>query len=892
MRFIRTVGRRLGAIFGRSRRDRDLVDEIESHVQLHIDDNVRAGMSPAEARRHALLKFGALESIKEQYRDQRGIPLLDRLAHDLRYSGRLLRKNLGFTVIAVAMVAVGVGVNTGIFTVLNAAAFRRLNLPESDRLVTIAQTFTGKVYRNVHGMPSLASYSEYRAYRDGTPAFSGLLAYVPYVEVTLGGEHPEDLVGTLTSCNYFDVLDVRPAFGRGFSPSDCSAAGASAVVIVSDVLWREAFSADPAVVGRTIVLNRTSFTVIGVAPPNFNGTEAITSAFYAPVTMQPALMRERVFPHGVLSDDNLSWLVLIGRLRPGVTIAQARADLAVIAARADLQHSGRVTHLSLNPATLASLPEVRSVVLGIGVVILASVALVLLIACANLANLLLARATTRRREVALRLAIGASRGRIVQQFLIESLMLAGIGGVAGSLLSFWGSTGVVRYLLAHLPGGSPSFEFDVTPDLRVFGYALGLTVMTGLAFGIAPALRSARTDLTAALKQDDDRSGPGRAGRLRGALVGLQAGVCAVLLVACALTTRVLIRSQTIDVGFKTEGISVASYDLAGAGYTAAHAQSFQRQVIDRLDAVPGISRVVPAGTSPLSNNHSATEFSSPTGEQAAQLEFTNVAPGYFRLLGIPIVKGRDFSDDESRGGTPVAIVSQSAAARLWPGRDPLAATLIFEKKTAVVVGVARDTQVSHLGVPESPMIFFVDTADDALHNQLLVKANLGAAETARAIRRAAAGLDPQLVINVGSLGDNLELWRAPARIVSALAAVLALIALVLACTGVFGTVAYAVTRRVREIGIRIALGADAADVLRLVMKQAMRPVMIGLTVGLVSAAAVSSVLSSLLIGISAHDPLSFSAAALVLSGSAIVAAYWPTRRALQVEPTVALRHE
>ncbi|MGH9410605.1 MAG: ABC transporter permease [Vicinamibacterales bacterium] len=643
MRSLRVWLMRLTALFARRGRDRDLSEEIESHLQLHIDDNVRAGMTPQEARRQAMLKFGPLESMKEDVRDRRRLPAVEHLGQDVRFAMRMLRKSPGFTIVAVATVAVGVGVNTGMFTVLNAAAFRPLGVPGAGRLVTVAEAFTGHVNRSVHGMPSLASYSEYRAYRNDSRIFSGMLAYMPYVNATLGGEHPQELIGAITSCNYFDVLEVRPALGREFSASDCASPGASAVAIISDALWRDAFGADPAIVGRTIALNRTAFTVIGVAPPNFNGTEAIRCAFYAPVTMQSALVRDRSF----LNDDNLSWLVLIGRLRPGVTIAQARSDLAVIAARADAQHTGRVTHVLLNPSTLASLPEVHSIVVGIGGVILVSVALVLLMACANLANLLLARATTRRREVALRLAIGASRRRVVQQFLVESLILAAIGGAAGSLLSFWGSAGVVGFLLAHLPDGSPQFAFDVSPDLRVLAYAFALTAATGLAFGIVPALRSARTDLTAALKQDDDRSGPGPAGRLRALLVGVQAGVCVVLLVACGLMTRALIRSQTIDVGFNTADIAVVSYDLVGAGYTPAHAEVFQRQLIDRLEAIAGISQVEMAGTSPLSNQHTAEEFSSPTGEKGVLIEYTNVAPGYFALLGVPIVKGRGFRPDE-----------------------------------------------------------------------------------------------------------------------------------------------------------------------------------------------------------------------------------------------------
>ena len=885
---IRALVHRLAALFVTSRSDRDLDEEIESHLQFHIDDNIRAGMAPAEARRHALMKFGAAESVKEAYRDRRGFPALERLARDIRFAVRTLRKAPGFTIVAVLTIAIGVGVNTGIFTVLNAAAFRPLNLPDADRLVTISQSFEGHFRRNVHGAPSLASYAEYRAYRDDSHVFSGVLAYAPDVEATLGGDRPQALVGTLTSCNYFEVLETHPALGRGFAASECSASGVSAVVVISDALWRNAFGANPAVIGRTVRINRTGFTIIGVAPPGFNGTEAIASDFYAPITMQPVLVRDRSF----LDDDAMSWLELVGRLRPGVSTPAARAALSVIAARIDAQRKGRITHVSLTPTTLSSLPELHGLVLGIGAVILAAVTLVLLIACANLANLVLARATTRRREVALRLAIGASRSRIVQQFLIESLMLAAIGGAAGSLVSFWSSAGTVRYLLAHLPPGIPSFAFDVAPDLRVLAYALALTIATGLAFGIVPALRSSRTDLTAALRQDDDRSGPGRSGRLRATLVGVQAGVCVLLLVACGLMLRALVRSQTIDVGFRTDGIAVVSFDLVGAGYTPAQAQSFQRRLIDRLGATPGILRAVPAGTSPLSDQHSETEFSSPTGRRDLMLEFTDIGSGYFPLLDIPIVRGRDFTDRDWRSGPPMAIVSESAAARLWPGSDPLGASLTFEKTTATVLGIAGDTQVARLGHPEAPMIFVSGSPRDALRDQLLIKTTLVPSTAVHTIQATAAGLDPELVVNVGWLADNLDYWRAPARIVSELAGVLGAAALLLACTGVFGTVAYAVNRRMREIAIRIALGAAAGDVMRLVIRQTMGPVLIGLAIGLGCAAVLTGVLTSLLVGISPRDPVSFGAAALMVSIAALGAAYLPARRALRVEPTRALRQE
>jgi len=414
------------------------------------------------------------------------------LWQDMRYGLRMLGRSPGFTAIAVLAIALGIGVNAGIFSVLNGAALRMLPVPSAGQVVSVDQIFHGRSVRNVHGEPTLFSYSEYQEYRANNHVFSGLLAYEPFLNATLAGGRARQLFGQLTSCNYFDVLRVRPAEGRGFVESDCAAPDQGAVVVLSDALWQSAFGADASLVGKRVILNRTAFTVIGIAPQGFGGTEPIPSAFWVPITMQRAMEPDRDF----LGDANVSWLSLLGRVEPGVSMGQVRADLSVIASSIDQQHPGRQTILAIRTATFFGRPEEHTVVLGAAAVILFGFGLVLLIACANVANLMLARATARHKEIAVRLAVGAGRWRLIRQLLTESVMLALMGGALGSVLAFWSFEAISHFVISRLPHGFPPLALNMAPDVRVLGYALGLTLLTGVAFGLAPALHASRADLT------------------------------------------------------------------------------------------------------------------------------------------------------------------------------------------------------------------------------------------------------------------------------------------------------------------------------------------------------------------------------------------------------------
>jgi len=553
MSLLRSIVGGLRSLFRKEQVSQELDEELNGFLELAAEEKMKQGMSRNDALRAVRLERGNLEVSKEAVRAAGWESIVETCWQDLRFAVRVLRNNPGFTAAAVLAIALGVGINVGIFSVLNGAALRLLPIPRAEQVVSIDQILHGGFKRNEHNGSSMFSYSEYLDYRDHSHVFSGLLGYEPFVEATLGGGKMKELTGTLATCNYFDVLGEHPGQGRGFLESDCAAPGGNAVVVISDDLWRGTFASHPSLVGKRIILNRTAYTVVGIAPPGFRGTEPIPSSFWAPITMQKALdpWSDR------MADDNMSWLAVLGRVQPGVTMEQVRADLAVIAGRIDLMHPGRITSLAIRTATFFNRQMEREILAPVVSVILAAFGLVLLVACANVANLLLARASVRQKEIALRLSIGASRWRLVRQLLTESLLLSLIGGTLGSLLAFWSFEAITRLIISHLPHQVSTLAVNVAPDFRVLGYGLGLTFLTGIGFGLIPALQSSRQDLNTSLKEDGAHSGPGkRSGRFsRNALVGTQVAVCMILLLAAGLLLRGLYYVQTVDPGFEMKGV-------------------------------------------------------------------------------------------------------------------------------------------------------------------------------------------------------------------------------------------------------------------------------------------------------------------------------------------------
>jgi predicted permease len=880
---------RVKALFKRKQLDKDLAEEMAFHLAMREEKKRAEGLAAEEAKRAARREFGNATRIKEMCREMWGFASLETFWRDLRYGARGLARDPGFTMVAVLAIAMGIGVNTGIFSLLNGVALKLLPVPRAQQIVSVDQMFHGKFSRNVHGEPGLFSYSEYKNYRENNHVFSGLLAYFPFLETELGGKSPQQLMGAETSCNFFDVLGERPALGRTFVEADCRAPGASPVVVLSDALWRTRFGADSQIAGKSISLNRTKFVVIGVAGPAFGGLDPWPSEFWAPVTMQKALEPDS----DLLPEDNTGWLALLGRMRPGVSLDKVRADLGVIAARVDQLYPGRTTTLAIHRATFLGRPDERTVVYAIGSIVLAAVGLVLLIACANVANLLLARAYARQKEIVIRLSIGGSRWRIIRQLLTESLLIAFLGGTVGSLIAFWSIEGIARFVLAHLPHGAPQLAWNLSPDLHVWGYSLGLTALTGIVFGLAPALHATRQDLSTAAKGEGGRLGGASGGTLRGTLVAVQVAVCMVLLIAAGLLIRGLYLAQTVDPGFEMKGITQARFDLPSQGYNVERAQAFQRELIARVEALPGVDEVEQARAMPLGNQWLGTGLTLEGEIQEREFEFNVVSPGFFAMLGIPMVRGRAFTEAETQSDAPVLVVTESTARRLWPGQDAIGKTLRDgEKKVYQVVGIVKDSQVSHLGHSDGLFLYMPAGPKQQDVLQLLARSRGGGAAAINGIRETARMLDPDLIVDVTKLEDNLELWRAPSRIVAALSGVLGALALLLASIGVYGVVSYGVSRRVHEIGIRMTLGASGKDVMRLLLRQALRPVVIGALVGIGGCAAVSRVLANVLYGVGSHDPIAFIGVPVFLLGIAFLASYIPVRRATKVDPVVALRYE
>ena len=813
--------------------------------------------------------------------------MLTHIFSDLRYAARRLGASPGFTAAAVATIALGVGINTGLFSVLNGIALRDLPAPDADELVSIHQTWQTS---RLVAAPRFTA-EEYRAYRDGTQSLSGILAY-SVTTVTLGGEAPQEIMGTLVSCNYFEVLRLAPVLGPGFA-NDCDSEGAVPTVVLGHELWTSAFGADAGIVGREVQLNRQPFVVVGVAPDGMRGLDIVPAQFFAPLAAQPILDPEPLLPSG----GSLRWLVLLGRLADGASLGQARAELGVIAARIDEgAEPPRATTLAIERARRLSDPGDRGETIAVGAVVMAAFGLVLLIACANVANLLLARATGRAREIAVRLSLGASRARIVQQLLAESVLLAVAGGVLGSLLALWAVQSLVVLAIDALPPQYPEMAIDATPDARVLAFALLASIGSAVLFGLAPAFQASKPDLHAAMKVDvssmDRRSGA----RLRGTLVGVQVAVCMVLMIAAGLLLRGLATTQDVDPGFDYENVTVASFDLTAAGYDTARAGVFQRQLAERVDALPGVD-VAHARLTPMDTGRFVMPARLTGQDQWFPLYYNDVSPTYFSVTGIPIVRGRAFTEADSAAGSRTIIVTEATARRFWPGLDPIGQTVELpvsnvDTGAREVVGIARDTQIERVGEFPSTYAYLPPSANSQTALQLLAKSDLGLAATASRIRDIARELDPALVVRVQPLEANLDMWRSLAGLSSTLATSLGFLALVLAAVGIYGVVAYAVGRRAREIGIRIALGANARSVVALMLKRTMRPVVIGAAVGAAAAMGVSQILSSVLFGVSPVDPLALTGAIVVVAGVAFAAGTLPARRAARVDPSRTLHYE
>jgi predicted permease len=806
------------------------------------------------------------------------------MMRDVRYALRVLRKNPGFTAAAVLTLALGIGANAAIFSIFDAMALRPVQLPGEAKVLKMYQDMRGDFQRDVFGGPSLFSYPEYADYRDHNHVFTGLTAFAPEFRALVDAD-VKPVQGQLASCNYFAVMGVTPAVGRGFLPNECSAVDAGPVVVLSDAFWRSHFAADPGVIGRTMKLNRVSLTIIGVAPAGFTGTEIVTASYWVPLSMQWALSG-RTDREPFEARDNLSWLTLIGRLKPGLSEAQARADLGVIAARRDAVAKNRVTTLLLSEPNMFARRDMRDVIVKIGTVFLVAVGLVLLIACANIANLFLARASARQREIAIRLAIGASRAQLVRQLLVESLLIATAGGALGTAVSFSSARALVAVLL-RTPDIDP-LAIHVMPDVRVFAYALLLVVVAACAFGLVPALHATRPNLNAILKEGSE--GSGARSRLRSTFVGVQVAVSMVLLVTAGLLLRGLGHARSVDPGFALDNTMTMTVDLRAEGYGQDRAVAFHRALGGWLRTIPGVVAYSEAATAPLAGRHYFGDFGISGGAHKRQMQYDVVSQGFFASVAIPIVRGRDFGASEATG--QYAIVNEAAARTLWPSQDPIGQTLRGEHDYTVI-GIARDAQVADLGQSHQPYLYLSASDADALEvGTVIVRSSAPQATVAAALRAGALAQDRDLHLRIAPLRDNIRSYIETSRFLTSISGTLAAFALLLASIGIYGTVAFTVARRTREIGIRMALGAAGSHVIGVVARDAMRTVAIGAAIGLVLCILATRALERVLFGVSTLDAAAFLVVPVVLFGVALVATYMPARKAVRIDPMVALRAE
>jgi macrolide transport system ATP-binding/permease protein len=817
---------------------------------------------------------------------------VESLLTDLRYALRSMARRPGFTLAAVLSLALGIGANTTVFGLVDVLLLRTLPVADPGRLVRL---YTLDARHPGAPMP-MVSHLNWKDYREQARSFTGILGYdTNPISVVTGGE-AFMTTGQLVSENYFQLLGVHPRLGRTFSLEEATKLGAHPVVVVSDHFWRQQLGADPAAVGRTIKLDGHPYTVIGVAPEGFSGCDlGLQSDLWVPMSMN-----RQISP-----DPSVNWyetrrglfIFAVGRLRPGVTLAAARAEMTAIARRLeqDYAQANKGRTVVMTPLPQATLPPgQREKLTGASWMLLGIVALVLLIACANVANLLLARALSRRREIAVRLSQGAGRGRLVRQLLTESLLLALLGGAAGLLLMIWADRALVAFL-ASLPN---PVTIELGVDLRVLAFTLAVSVLTGLVFGLAPALQSTRPQLVTALKTQA-AAAPAAAVRgmgLRGALVAGEVGLALVVLIAAGLFLRSLAAAQRIDPGYDTGRLLTMSFDAGLYGLDQGRGEQLFRAVRERVAALPGVeaAALAQAGPMQLSVTRSVFLEGQENPDNGLLVQVDAVDPAFFRTMGVPVVAGRGFLEADRQGAPAVALVNRTLAGKYWPHQDAVGKRFHFHGTPPIeVVGVARDAKYTDLAEEPQPYVYLPLAQNYAAGVTLMVRASQRPAALLPAVERQVHALAPGMpLVGAGTLADTIEtsLW-AP-RLAASLLGLFAALALALAAVGIYGVMSFSVAQRSRDIGIRMALGARRGKVMSMIVGQGMVQVACGLAGGFAVALAGSRLAASLLIATSPTDPVAFAATPLLLALIALLALYAPARRATRVDPTLALRSE
>jgi predicted permease len=883
MRQLRAACVRLVSLFDRGRLDRELAAELESHVAMHVDDNLRAGMTAVEARRQALLKLGGVAQVTERCRERRGLPGLENLIRDLRFAARMLLRNPGFSAVAVLTLGLGIGANTAIFSVVNAVLLRPLPFPHSERLVLLWATDAESGRSE-----DVTSYPNFADWKARSRSFERMAAFTTR-RMTIADSRQTELAGAVQATpGFFEMLGVAPALGRTFRPDE-GESGAPPVALLSDSAWKRSFGGRQDILGKSLRANEQTYTIIGVMPPDFR---------FALDTQQP----ERIYVPLLRDPErNHGFLIVLGRLRPGVGLAAAQAEMDVITGSLEKQFPtfNRGTGSRVVPLVDALAGRVRTGLL----LLLGVVTLVLLIACVNVANLLLARNASRQRELALRAALGAGRARLLQQSMAESTVLALAGGALGLLLASWTARLLVRLLTQSFQ--IPRIESTAT-DGWVLGFAFLISLATGLLFGAVFAPVSASSQLDRSLRESGRTTTGGVKGRrLRGALVVIETALALVLLAAAGLLLKNLWALRSTAPGFETKNLLTVGLQLPKSRYAKAPERwRFFASLLARAESMPGVRSAALVTSLPLGDGADSLQFHivgrpDPAPDTGFSANFNIVSPGYFRTMAIPVRSGRELTKSDTAGAPAVIVINETAARRFWPGLDPVGRAITLpEAGPLTVIGVTADVRQRSLGSAPQPEIFLnqLQPAPDWLGMTLVLRTQSDPALLAGAVKDLPRSIDRDVpAADVRTLDAVLSASLAEPSLYTLLVGAFAALALALSAVGLYGVVSYTVTQRTAELGIRLALGAERSALVRLVVRQGLGLALAGTAIGLVAAIAVARLLARLLPSPQSTqpgDPLTLAAVAALLLSVALAAAWLPARRASRVDPTVALRYE
>ncbi len=878
---------RLRSIFRPNQTDEEMREELRQHLEQQISENIVAGMSPQEARRTAALTMGGVSQIEQQCRDARGGNIFDDFIQDLRYGLRQLIRSPGFSALAILCLTLGIGANAAVFSWVEGILFRPYpSVAHQERLFAIAGTARGE------SDPTETSWPDFQDLRRNCSLCED--AFVSKItSSTLSlGDRAEVARGSIVSANYFDAVGVHPILGRGFEADEDNGSNSHPVVVISYQMWRDRYKSDPQIVGKMQRFNNVPHTIIGVAPEGFYGTfVGWAMQFWVPASM------EQTFESGgyKLEDRDARWVEAYVHLKPGVTQSQAQQEISAIARRLETSYpsSNRGRGIGIWPLWQTPFNHARTMLPMLEVMV-AVVAFVLLIACANVGNLLLVRSFTRRHEMSIRLAIGANRVRLVKQLLTEGLILAALGTAGGLLLAFWCRHALVLLLptragmTMYLPGQI---------DARVMAMSAGICLLVTLIVGIVPAFQARHVDLAGALKADATSNVGGRGKAwMRSSLVVLQVSLSFILLVGAALLLESLNKLRNTSPGFTTTNVVTTSVSLVAAGYDIPRSKTFQDELLDRVKALPGVqaaafARVTPLGYSTYSSTPIAVDGYQPSPDEQPSVDYNQVGPGYFATLGIPIISGRQFDRADDENAPMVAIVNRTMAARYWAGQDPIGRRLQVKGQWARVVGVASDSKYE--SVREAPKPFFyVPLRQDFVPAPVLnIRTTQSLASIRAALIREVHTLDANLALyEMITLQEQVNRSTSPQLVAVTLVSLLGGLALLLAAVGLYGVMSYAVAQSTRELGLRMALGAGATNLLRLVMSRGLKLTATGILLGAASALATTRLLGLLLYNVSPHDPVVFGFALSVMMTIAMLACLLPAWKASRTDPARVLR--